>query len=99
MLQKKRHLVNWKSPDVFKPHLGQSIQRETRLNQWELEIKFYLAFLLNKRKFNAKVKDKSENTLDLCATKQCALKYCGIVLDKTELFDTIFSSIKIENQV
>lgn len=70
MLQKKKYLVNQKSPDIFKPHLGRSIQRENRQNQGKLEIKFYLSSLLNKRKFNVKVKDKSENTLDLCATKQ-----------------------------
>lgn len=67
----------------FKPHLGQSIEKE---NSESWKVKFYLAFLLNKRKFNAKSIDKGDNTLDLCATKQWALKYSGILLDKMDYF-------------
>lgn len=54
--------------------------------------------MLNKRKLNANRMDNSDNILDLCATKQRALKDSSILLDKTELFDSTFNPIKMENR-
>lgn len=86
--------IHW----YFKPHQRQSMEREKRIDQWEMKVKFDLAFVLNKRKSNAKRKDNGDNILDLCATKQWAPKDFSMLLDKTELFDSTFNPIKMENQ-